>query len=87
MRHGIALLSLIALLCTPPLWSAEAEPVFTLKHASGYHTAWLQLEKGGLSFTAKSQPPVDVSLFLGLRDEQAVVAWFAHPSLAGGRIV
>jgi outer membrane protein assembly factor BamB len=70
-----------------PLIAAEAEPVTTSSSSGDYQSIWLQLEQGGVEFDGKSKERFDVPLFLGLRDGKAVVAWFVHPKLSGGRVV
>ena len=65
----------------------EAGPVTTSSASGEYQTLWLQLEQGGVAFDSKKTERFDVPLFLGLRDGKAVVAWFVHPALAGGRVV
>lgn len=65
----------------------EAASVATSSPSGDYQTAWLQLEQGGVAFDSKAKDRVDVPLFLGFRDGKAVVAWFVHPQMSGGRVV
>lgn len=67
--------------------AAEAEPVTTSATSGDYQILWLQLEQGGIAFDSKSNDRFDVPLFLGMRDGKAVVAWFVHPAMSGGRVV
>ena len=82
-----AVASLLSLLCLAPLAGAAADPVTTATPGGDYQTAWLRLEKGGVRIEGQKLKAIDVPLFLGLRDGKAVVAWFCHPAMAGGRIV
>lgn len=72
---------------TVRLNAAEAEPVSTSTATGKYQTLWLQLEQGGVDFGSKKKDRFDLPLFLGLRDGKAVVAWFVHPAMSGGRVV
>ncbi|MFM9961917.1 MAG: PQQ-binding-like beta-propeller repeat protein [Planctomycetaceae bacterium] len=65
----------------------EAAPVTTSSSSGDYQTVWLQLAQGGVAFDSKSKDRFDVPLYLGLRDGKAVVAWFVHPQMSGGRVV
>ena len=85
MRHHIYWILFLA--CLACLLGTTAEPVATTAAVGDYQSAWLELEKGGLSIEDKKVAPIDVPLYLGLRDGKAVVAWFAHPAMSGGRIV
>lgn len=87
MHRAGHLVPLIICLLATISWSAEAEPIATTRPAGDYQAAWLRLEQGAIDFAEKKRPAIDVSLYLGFRDAQCVVAWFAHLSLAGARIV
>lgn len=65
----------------------EAAPIETLPSSGAYQIVRLQLEQGGVTFDSKKRERIDVPLLLGLRDGTAVVAWFVHPALSGGRVV
>jgi outer membrane protein assembly factor BamB len=65
----------------------KADPVTTATPMGTYTTAWLHLSKGCPRLDGKGASAADVPLFLGLREGRCVVAWFAHPDLAGQRIV
>ncbi len=74
-------------LCLACMLGAAADPVTTATSTGDYQSAWLELEKGGLNIEDKKVAPIDVPVYLGLRDGRAVVAWFVHPAMSGGRIV
>ncbi|MCA9219317.1 MAG: PQQ-like beta-propeller repeat protein [Planctomycetales bacterium] len=65
----------------------EADPVNTSPSSGEYQTVRLTLEQGGVALDSTKQERFDVPLFLGLRNGKAVVAWFVHPALSGGRVV
>lgn len=69
------------------LLAEDAAPVTTSSSSGDYQTVWLQLEQGGVAFDSKKQERFDAPLFVGLRDSKAIVAWFVHPALSGGRVV
>ncbi len=80
-------LSIGWILLSAQLLADEAEPVNTSPSSGEYQSVRLTLEQGGVAFDSKKQERFDVPLFLGLRDGKAVVAWFVHPALSGGRVV
>jgi len=65
----------------------ESAPVATTPSSGAYQIVRLQLEHGHFAFESKKRERFDVPLFLGMRDGKAVVAWFMHPALSGGRVV
>jgi hypothetical protein len=67
--------------------STAAEPVVTQVSEGTYSTSWLTLHGGGVMLEGKPGAAHDVPLFLGFRNHQATVAWFAAPTLSGQRIV
>ena len=72
---------------TSRVLAAEAAHVVISPSSGHYQSVWLQLEQGGVALDSKKRERFDVSLFLGLRNGKAVVAWFVHPALSGGRVV
>jgi outer membrane protein assembly factor BamB len=84
---AIAAVVLLAVAAGGVCPAERAQPVVTTAFTSGYHTAWLKLESGGVQIDGKKNQPLDVPLFLGFRDGRAAVAWFAHPAMSGGRVV
>lgn len=87
-----AILSLAVFACAygvfdTTLAASEAEPVTTASLDGEYQTIWLRLERGIVAFDTRSKERFDIPLFVGLRDGKAVVAWFVHPAMSGGRVV
>ena len=83
----ILCLSFGCALSSSRILAEEAGHVVTSPSSGEYQIVWLQLDQGGVAFDSKKRERFDVSLFLGLRNGKAVVGWFVHPALSGGRVV